>query len=163
LQSSDDSVRHAKTVSATVHETQSVEPFVVRDYVRWSDVDHLQVMRFDAYVRFFELGETELFRAAGLPYRDFVNRADAAFPRKVLYQEYLSPSRIDDLLAVKTVVSKLGRCSFTLSYEVTGDDGLLRAQGYLVVVCVDRRSFTKRPIPDDVREKLAPWTRTPVD
>jgi acyl-CoA thioester hydrolase len=163
LESSDDSVSHSKTSSANAHETQSVEPFVVRDYVRWSDVDHMQVMRFDAYVRFFELGETELFRAAGFPYREFVNRSDAVFPRKALYQEYLSPSQIDELLEVKTVVSKLGRSSFTLSYEVTGDEGMLRARGYLVVVCVDPRSFTKRPIPDDVREKLAPWTRTTVD
>jgi YbgC/YbaW family acyl-CoA thioester hydrolase len=153
----------SKTSSPKANETGSVEPFVVRDYVRWSDVDHLQVMRYDAYVRFFDIGEQELFRAAGLPYREFVIRSDAAFPRKALSVEYLSPSRIDECLAVHTVIRQLGTSSFTLAYEVAGDDGRLRARGYVVVVCVDRQVFRKRSIPDDVKEKLAPWTVKSVD
>ena len=42
--------------------------FRVADYVRWRDVDAAGILCYGAYVRFFEIAETELFRAAGLPY-----------------------------------------------------------------------------------------------
>ena len=43
-------------------------PFVVEEYVRWSDVDAAGIIFYGSYVRLFELAEMELFRAAGLPF-----------------------------------------------------------------------------------------------
>jgi len=40
-------------------------PFSIEEYVRWSDVDRAGIIFYGAYVRFFEIAETELFRAAG--------------------------------------------------------------------------------------------------
>ncbi len=44
------------------------KPFIIEEYVRWSDVDFAGIIFYGSYVRFFELAETELFRAAGLPF-----------------------------------------------------------------------------------------------
>src|SRR5690606_36932280 len=41
-------------------------PFRIVDRVRWSDVDAAGIVCYGAYLRFFELAETELFRASGL-------------------------------------------------------------------------------------------------
>ena len=129
-------------------------PFVVRDRVRWSDVDKMAIIRYDAYVRFFELGEMELFRAAGLPFRAFTSRPDVTFPRRVLHQDYVSPCVLDELLEVRVAVARLGSTSLTLGYEVLGDGGAVRATGYMVLVCVHPARFEKQPIPDDVRRAL---------
>lgn len=45
-------------------------PFVTQERVRWADVDLIGIMRFSAYTRLVEMGEQELMRAAGIPYRD---------------------------------------------------------------------------------------------
>ena len=42
--------------------------FRIREFVRWSDVDKAGIIHWGAYVRFFEMAETEMFRAVGLPY-----------------------------------------------------------------------------------------------
>lgn len=141
-----------------VNEPSHPAPFVIRDHVRWSDVDYSRIIRYDAYTRFFEVAEAELFRAAGMPLGTLATRDDITFPRRVLHQEYLSPSLLDELLETRVGVSAIGTSSFTLSFEILGEDGRRCATGYMVLVCVDPRAFTKRPIPGEVREALAPWT-----
>jgi hypothetical protein len=37
----------------------SPSPFVIEEYVRWSDVDFAGIIFYGSYVRFFELAETE--------------------------------------------------------------------------------------------------------
>jgi len=43
------------------------KPYIIEEYVRWSDVDFAASF-LRVYVRFFEIAETELFRACGLAY-----------------------------------------------------------------------------------------------
>ena len=42
--------------------------FTIEERVRWGDVDAARIIFYGAYIRFFEIAETELFRAVGLPY-----------------------------------------------------------------------------------------------
>jgi acyl-CoA thioester hydrolase len=133
-------------------------PFIIREYVRWSDVDYSRIIRYDAYVRFFELGEGEMFRAAGMPLRDLTRREDVTFPRRVLHQEYQSPATLDELLEVRTRVSRIGTTSITLAFEiVAASDGAPRATGHMVLVSVDPQTFTKRDVPPDVIARLQPF------
>ena len=39
--------------------------FTIEERVRWGDVDAARIIFYGAYIRFFEIAETELFRAAG--------------------------------------------------------------------------------------------------
>src|SRR2546422_664445 len=75
-------------------------PFVIEEYVRWSDVDAAGIIFYGSYVRFFEIAETELFRACGLAYSDFFDRYDIFLPRKVVHNEFYWPARLDDRLRV---------------------------------------------------------------
>jgi YbgC/YbaW family acyl-CoA thioester hydrolase len=122
-------------------------PFVVHEYVRWGDVDIVGIIRYDAYLRFFELAESELLRAAGLLYHDVVARHGLTLPRKVMHAEFMTPARLDERLEIRVYVSAIGRTSLTL-----------RAKGYLVVVSVDVSSLEKRPLPTELIDRLAPYT-----
>ena len=42
--------------------------FTIEERVRWGDVDAANIIFYGSYIRFFEIAETELFRAVGLPY-----------------------------------------------------------------------------------------------
>ena len=101
----------------------------------------------------------ELFRAAGLPFAELTRRTDVTFPRRVLHQEYQTPAVLDELIEVRSWVSRIGTTSITLSYEILGETGVVRATGYMVLVAVDPTTFKKVPVPAEVVERLQQFSR----
>lgn len=134
----------------------------VTDRIRWSDVDPLGIIRYDSYVRLLEIGETELFRAAGLPYAVIREQMGVWLPRKRLAFEYHAPARLDDTMEVRAFFSAVGNTSLTLWFDfVDADTGAPRASAELVIVCVERETLAKFPLPDAVRAAIAPFVLAP--
>ena len=136
-------------------------PFTVDEYVRWSDVDHAGIIFYGAYVRFFEIAETEMFRAAGLPYSAAFERLGIWLPRAHFDCDFMYPARLDDRLRVVTYVTRFGTTSLTLSFDVWHAGlGRLTAVGHEVLVCTDRVSLVPTPIPAELRSALTPYVFT---
>ncbi|HEX4574380.1 MAG TPA: thioesterase family protein [Gemmatimonadales bacterium] len=137
------------------------KPYVIEEYVRWSDVDFAGIIFYGSYVRFFEIAETELFRSCGLAYAQMFDRYDIFLPRKAVHSEFYSPARLDDRLRVATYVGRVGTQSMMLNFDVLRDDSAaLRAAGWMVLVCVDRQRLRPRPLPAGLVAALAPHTLT---
>lgn len=137
------------------------KPFVIREYVRWGDVDPASIIRYDAYTRFFELAESEFFRALGVPYGEIFKRFKVGIPRRVLHIDFVSAPVLDEELEVHTYVSNAGTTSMTMNFDVYGDGGVLRAAGYLVLVCVHAdATMTKRPWPPELMALVTPYRMT---
>lgn len=137
----------------------SPSPFIVEEYVRWSDVDFAGIIFYGSYVRFFEIAETELFRHCGLAYKDVFDRYQVFLPRKAVHSEFFQPARLDDRLRVAAYVGKVGNTSMTLNFDVLrADRPDLMAAGWMVLVCTDRRELKPRPLPAGLRDALAPHT-----
>ncbi len=134
-------------------------PFVIEEYVRWSDVDFAGIIFYGSYVRLFEIAETELFRAAGLPYGTMFDTLDIFLPRVQVHTEFLEPTRLDDSLKIAVYIGRVGRRSLTMNFEVLlSPAGRHCAHGHLVLVCTDRTSMKSRSLPTVLLEKLAPFT-----
>lgn len=131
-------------------------PFVIRDRIRWSDVDPARIIRYDAYTRFFELAESELFRSVGIAYTDIFTKFDIGLPRRVLHMDFLSAPILDEELEVVTYVSEVRTTSLTLSFDVYGAGGVNRMNGYMVLVCTpaDPGDLRKRPFPPEFLSRL---------
>jgi acyl-CoA thioester hydrolase len=114
----------------------SAAPFVIREYVRWGDCDPMGIIRYDAYTRFFELGESEMFRSLGISYASFADRFGITLPRRVMHLEYPSPPTLDEQLELAVYISEVGDSSLRLNFDAYGNGGQLRMAGYLVLVCV---------------------------
>ena len=140
-------------------------PYVVEEYVRWSDVDFAGIIFYGSYVRFFEIAETELFRACGLAYAQVFDRYDIFLPRKAVHSEFYHPARLDDRLRVAAYVGRVGTKSMTLNFDVLRGPPAaaiaLGAAGWMVLVCVDRKHLRPRALPAGLIEALAPHTLTP--
>lgn len=137
------------------------QPFAVEEYVRWSDVDHAGIIFYGAYVRFFEIAETEMFRAAGLPYSAAFERLGIWLPRAHFDCDFKYPARLDDRLRVVTYVSRFGATSLTLNFDVWHlGAARLAAVGHEVLVCTDRGSLAPTPIPAELRSALTPYAFT---
>jgi YbgC/YbaW family acyl-CoA thioester hydrolase len=136
----------------------STGPFLIDEYVRWGDIDLAGIIFYGAYIRFYELAETEIFRAAGLPYREMFERHDVWLPRKVVHTEFHSPALLDERLQVLTYFSKVGTTSLTINFDVVdAATRELKAAAWEVLVCVSRSTMRKRPLPAEVVAAIAPW------
>lgn len=139
-------------------------PFSVDEYVRWSDVDYAGIIFYGAYVRFFEIAETELFREAGIPYSDVFDRFDMWLPRVHLECDFEYPARLDDRLRVAAYFTHFGTSSIRINFDVIHlGANRLAASGHEVLVCTDRSSLRSRPLPPELRDLLTTFTMTTHD
>lgn len=137
-------------------------PFVIEEYVRWSDVDFAGIIFYGSYVRLFEIAETELFRHCGLAYASMFDEYDVFLPRKAVHSEFYWPARLDDRLRIAAYVGKVGTKSLTLHFDVLRSGSHhLGAAGWMVLVCVDRKRLKPTPLPAGLIKALAPHTLDP--
>src|SRR2546423_4233464 len=132
-------------------------PFIIEEYVRWSDVDFAGIIFYGSYVRLFEIAETEMFRHCGLAYARMFDEYDIFLPRKAVHSEFYSPARLDDRLRIAAYVGKIGTKSLTLHFDVlrAGSDSL-RAAGWMGLVCADPKPLRPGPVPAGLMHALAP-------
>jgi len=134
------------------------KPFVVEEYVRWSDVDYAGIIFYGSYVRFFEIAETELFRAAGVPYSDVFDRFGIWLPRVHLSCDFKYPARLDDCLRVGVYFTRFGTSSIGISFDVLHvKAGQLAAAGREVLGCVDRETMRPQALPSALKHLLQPF------
>jgi acyl-CoA thioester hydrolase len=101
--------------------------FVVR--VRYADTDQIGMAYHGNYVRWFEVGRTEMLRAQGMSYRE-VEASGIRMPVLEVRCRYLKPARYDDELAIETTLAEVGRASLRFEYRVVRPaDGELLACG----------------------------------
>ena len=134
--------------------------FTIEERVRWGDVDAAGIIFYGSYIRFFEIAETELFRAAGLPYGKVFDDLNIWLPRVHLECDFHRAAKMDDLLEVSVYVGKIGRTSLRLNFEVRRKDEtgqieeLLMATAHFVLVSTNREALTPVPIPGELRRAL---------
>jgi YbgC/YbaW family acyl-CoA thioester hydrolase len=136
------------------------ESFTIEERVRWGDVDAARIIFYGAYIRFFEIAETELFRAVGLPYGVIFDEIDLWLPRVHLECDFHRVAQLDDLLGVSVYVGRIGNKSIQLNFEVRrkGEEGLV-ATAHFIMVAVRKDTLESVPIPDLLRERLNPYLK----
>ena len=110
--------------------------------VRYSETDAQGFVHHSHYLSYFEMGRTELFRAGGGDYRAMEERG-LFFVVAQLTCRYHKPARYDDLLTLRTRVSKLSQAKLEHEYRLYRGDELLTT-AHSVLACVDREGNIKR-------------------
>jgi len=135
-----------------------VTSFSTPEFVRWADVDLAGIMRYDAYLRLVDVAETDFFRAIGAPIGAMAERLGVWLPRKTMRLDFHAPARLDDALRLEVSIPRVGRTSLVFRVDVvSADDGAPRATAELVLVCVGKEDFAKRPLPPELVEKVTPY------
>ncbi|HET6400990.1 MAG TPA: thioesterase family protein [Candidatus Kapabacteria bacterium] len=134
--------------------------FSIEERVRWSDVDHAGIIYFGSYIRFFEIAETELYRAMGLPYGHAFDELDIYLVRAQFHSDFKAPAFLDDLLTAEIWVARVGTSSIDLRFEIVrklsekGKVGEVLVTGHCVLVTVRRATLRPCRIPDRLRRGL---------
>jgi acyl-CoA thioester hydrolase len=113
--------------------------------VRYQETDPMGFLHHACYFTYFEIGRTELLRAAGGNYRQMeadgllvvVVKAGCRFHR---------PARYDDLLRLRTTVVRVTPAKIEHRYELFRGDELL-ATGETTLAVLDR-SGKIQPVPE---------------
>lgn len=141
--------------------SESWEKYTIEERVRWGDVDAARIIFYGAYIHFFEFAETELFRAVGLPYSRMFDELDIWLPRAHLECDFRSAAQLDDLLEVSVYVGRIGTKSLRLNFEVRRKgEAALVAEAHFVLVAVRRDTFETVPVPEELRRRLEPYTKS---
>lgn len=143
-------------MSQTVQESWK---FRIEERVRWGDVDAARIIFYGAYIRFFEIAETELFRAVGLSYGRMFDELDVWLPRVHLECDFRQAAQLDDMLEVSVYVGRIGTKSLRFNFEVrrNGDPAIV-AEAHFILVAVRRGEFDSVPVPEELKRRLAPYT-----
>jgi len=124
--------------------------------VRYAECD-VQGVVFNAhYLAYFDTSMNELWRAAFGSYQTMLDRgADMVLAEATV--RFLAPARFEEELELAVGLTHLGTTSFRTRHAARRAGETL-AEGELRHVLVDGQSGVKTPIPDWMRDGLAPWT-----
>jgi acyl-CoA thioester hydrolase len=123
--------------------------------VIYGDLDAMQVAYYANYLRWFEIGRTELIRHLGMPYAEIEARG-YLLPVSEAYCKYAKSARYDEILLIATGLGFLRRASLRFDYRITDQENELIAQGYTVHACLDSGGRLVR-LPEAVVSLLENW------
>jgi acyl-CoA thioester hydrolase len=116
--------------------------------VRYAETDRMGFLHHANYLVYFEQGRTELLRSCGLSYRDLEDQGYLLVLTRVQVR-YRRPARYDDLLTLRTTLTRATLVKLEHRYELFRD-GVLLAEGETTLGCVDRQGKIQ-PLPEFLR------------
>ena len=131
--------------------------------VIYGDTDAAAVVYNANYLRFFEIGRTEMMRESVCSYRE-IEELGLILPVTECYVRYKAPARYDDLLVIETRLIELKKVSCTFSYKIlrtdskTGKEQLL-AKGHTTHASVNRQGKLT-PLPSELVPRMQPLLST---
>jgi len=135
--------------------------FRIKYRVIYGDTDAGSVVYNANYLRFFEIGRTEMMRCWAMPYQE-IEQQGLILPVTETYLRYKAPARYDDLLTIGVSLAELKKVSCRFHYRVTrNDDGKERflVKGLTNHACVNRQGRLT-PFPAEIHERISGiWNR----
>ena len=105
--------------------------------VRYAETDRMGLLHHANYLVYFEQGRTELLRQIGRSYKDVEDAGFFLVLAKVEVR-YRQPARYDDLLTLRTTVTRRTPVRIEHEYQVLREGELL-AEGSSTLACVDAK------------------------
>jgi acyl-CoA thioester hydrolase len=104
--------------------------------VRYAETDRMGLLHHANYLVYFEQARTELLRSHGAAYKELEDQGFFLVIAKVEVK-YKSPAHYDDVLAIRTTVTRSSPIRIEHKYEVFRE-GTLICEGATTLACVDR-------------------------
>ena len=113
--------------------------------VIYGDTDRMGIAYHANYLRWFEIGRSEMFRDLGMPYAE-IERRGIFLPVSEAFCKFQSPAHYDELIVIETVLDPAIRAGMKLDYTLTAEaDRRPLARGYTRHAFVDADGRVVRP------------------
>ncbi|HXG58021.1 MAG TPA: thioesterase family protein [Thermoanaerobaculia bacterium] len=125
-----------------------------RTRVRYAETDQMGIAHHANYIVWFEIGRTDLCRAAGITYREIEERGYLLVVVEVGCR-YRTPFRYDDEVLIRTSLDDAGSRSMRFGYELRDASGAtLHGEGFSRHLWLDRESRKPVVAPKEIVERL---------
>jgi acyl-CoA thioester hydrolase len=122
--------------------------------VIYGDTDRMGVAYHANYLRWFEIGRSELFRHLGLTYGEIEARG-IFLPVSEAFCKFIFSARYDDLITIEAAIDPTVRAGIKFDYRILGPEGeRLLARGYTKHAFLDVHGKVVRP-PDYITALIA--------
>lgn len=125
--------------------------------VRYGDTDAAGVVYNANYLRYFEIGRSELMREWVCSYKK-IEKLGFILPVTECFSRFKSPAFYDDLLSIETTIDKLTKFTCRFHYRILRPDSQLQrpklvAKGHTVHASVNSEGKLTA-LPDEILNKL---------
>jgi acyl-CoA thioester hydrolase len=104
--------------------------------VRYGETDQMGYVYYGNYAQFFEVGRVEWLRGLGTDYKS-LEGSGIMLPVTQLNVNYLKPAKYDDLLTIKTILTKKPLVKIDFDFEITNEKKELLTTGFTRLVFMD--------------------------
>lgn len=134
-------------------EKMSKHTFSTKIRVRYSETDKMGFCYYGNYATYFEVARVEALRDLGIVYKKLEENG-ILLPVTELNIRYKRAAKYDDLLEIKTVITRTEGTRISFSYETWGEDGTLLNEADTTLVFVDANSMKPIPIPTFIQNAI---------
>lgn len=129
--------------------------------VLYGDTDAGGVVYNANYLRYFEIGRTELMRAWVCSYSD-IEKLGFVLPVTECWARYKAPALYDDMLTIETTIAEISKLKFKFSYRVMRKEAgterpKLLVKGYSVHAAVTKEGKLTR-LPEEIIRKMTQFS-----
>jgi acyl-CoA thioester hydrolase len=129
-----------------MNEKNVIKRFSTKLRVRYSETDKMGFCYYGNYAQYFEVARVEALRELGIVYKNLEENG-ILLPVTEFTISYKLPARYDDLLEIKTAITKLEGTRITFNYEVFNEDNNKLNEAETTLVFVDAMIMKPMPIP----------------
>lgn len=130
--------------------------------VIYGDTDTMGIAYYANYLRWFEIGRTELIRTWGMPYAEIEAR-DVRLPVSEAHCKYMTPAKYDEILVIEATLDDTFKAGLKIDYRITSEDGeTTHATGYTRHAFLNREGKVIRP-PKFMRELIKQQNNRPAE
>jgi len=123
--------------------------------VYYEDTDAAKMVYHSVYLNYAERARTELIRAIGGDHNRLRDEFGVVFVVSRCDLHFQRPARLDDLIEVRTTLTKLGGATLDMSQNIwRGQDELVRLN--VTLACINQQGRPVR-MPRQVHRRLAEW------
>lgn len=121
--------------------------------VTYADTDAMGIVYYANYLKWFEVGRTELMRSLGIVYKE-MEEGGTFLPVLEVFCKYHASGKYDDVLLVETSLDFLKRASIRFAYRILRKaDGIQLVTGSTLHAFLDQEGRIVK-IPAVLRAKL---------
>lgn len=125
--------------------------------VRYSETDQMGFVYYGHYAAYFEVGRVEAIRSLGLRYATLESEHGILMPVMNMQVRFLRPAKYDELLTMRTSISKLPDQQITFSSDILNEKNKLCTAGRVTLCFLDADTHERVPVPAFLVDKLRPY------
>lgn len=121
--------------------------------IRYAETDKMGIVYYGNYAQYLEMGRVEWLRNLGISYK-WMEENGVMLPVTNLSLKFIRPAYYDDVLSVKTILSKNPSVRIEFDYEIFNQNKELICSGNTVLAFINSTSGRPMKCPDYILEKL---------